>query len=104
MKPSHIASLLMLIFALVSPAAAHCLPMGLMQFHIHPQPRRMIQTPDLMVILYEGNAGIRQIFLDGRPLPKNGDAQPWWYGYSTGHWDAGTLVVVTNNFRDDGWL
>src|ERR1051325_2217530 len=42
---------------------AHCLPMGLMQFHIHPQPRKIIQTPDMMVILYEGNAGIRQVFL-----------------------------------------
>ena len=83
---------------------AYCLPMGLMQFHIHPQPRRMIQTPDLIVILYEGNAGIRQIFTDGRPLPKNGDVQPWWYGYSTGHYEGDTLVVESNNFRDGGWL
>jgi hypothetical protein len=83
---------------------AYCLPMGLMQFHIHPQPRRMIQTQDLIVILYEGNAGIRQIFTDGRPLPKNGDVQPWWYGYSTGHWDGDTLIVETTGFRDGGWL
>jgi hypothetical protein len=33
---------------------AHCLPMGLMQFHEHPQPRRMLQTPGVLVILYEG--------------------------------------------------
>src|ERR1035438_1805345 len=24
---------------------AHCLPMGLMQLHLHPQPRKIIQTP-----------------------------------------------------------
>jgi len=83
---------------------AHCLPMGLMQFHIHPQPRRMIQTPDEIVILYEGNAGIREIFTDGRAQPKNGDVQPWWYGYSVGHWEGETLVVVTTGFRDGGWL
>jgi hypothetical protein len=83
---------------------AHCLPMGLMQFHIHPQPRRMIQTPDEIVIIYEGNAGIREIFTDGRALPKNGDVQPWWYGYSVGHWERDTLVVETTGFRDDGWL
>lgn len=83
---------------------AYCLPMGLTQFHIHPQPRKIVQTKDLIVMLYEGNAGIRQIFLDGRPLPKNGDVQPWWYGYSTAHWDRDTLVVETNNFRDGGWL
>ena len=54
---------------------AHCLPMGNMQFHTHPQPRKIIQAPKVIVILYEGNAGIRQIFLDGRPLPNN-DPQP----------------------------
>ena len=60
---------------------AHCLPLGLMQLHLHPQPRKIIQTPKLIVILYEAQAGIRQIFMDGRPLPSN-DAQPWWYAYS----------------------
>ena len=82
---------------------AHCLPMGNMQFHTHPQPRKIIQAPKVIVILYEGNAGIRQIFLDGRPLPNN-DPQPWWYGYSTGKWEGNTLVVQTSGFRDEGWL
>ena len=83
---------------------AHCLPMGLIQFHIHPQPRQIVQTKDAIIVLYEGNGGTRTIFLDGRPLPKIGDVQPWWYGYSTGHWEGDTLVIQTNNFRDDGWL
>jgi hypothetical protein len=55
------------------------------------------------VILYEASYGIRQIFLDGRPLPNN-DPEPWYYGYSTGRWDGDTLVVETSGFRDDGWL
>ena len=82
---------------------AHCLPMGLMQFHMHPQPRKIIQTPDVMAILYEGNAGLRQILTDGRTLPNN-DPQPWWHGYSVGQWDGDTLVVETIGFRDGGWL
>jgi hypothetical protein len=82
---------------------AHCLPMGLMQFHNHGQPRKMIQTPGLVVILYEANYGVRYIFMDGRPLPGR-DAQPWWYGYSVGRWDGDTLVVETSGFKDDGWL
>jgi hypothetical protein len=82
---------------------AHCLPIGLTQLHNHPQPRKIIQTPALIVILYEANDGRRQIFLDGRPLPDN-DPQPWWYGYSIGRWDGDTLVVETSGFRDDGWL
>jgi hypothetical protein len=82
---------------------AHCLPMGLIQFHMHPQPRKVIQTPDVIAILYEGNGGVRQILTDGRALPTN-DPQPWWYGYSIGRWDGDTLVVETSGFRDGGWL
>jgi len=82
---------------------AHCLPMGNLQLHTHPQPRKIIQTATLVVILYEGNSGVRQIFTDGRPLP-DGDPQPWWYGYSAGKWDGDTLVVETSGFRDGGWL
>jgi len=63
----------------------------------------MIQAPSVLLILYEANGGIRQIFTDGRPLPGN-DPQPWWYGYSTGKWDGDTLVVETSGFRDDVWL
>jgi hypothetical protein len=82
---------------------AHCLPIGLMQLHTHPQPRKIIQTPGVVLILYEAQAGVRQIFTDGRPLPGK-DAEPWWYGYSTGKWDGDTLVVETTGFRDDVWL
>jgi hypothetical protein len=82
---------------------ALCLPMGLMQFHTQGFPRKFIQTPKLLVILYEASYGIRQIFLDGRPLPNN-DPEPWYYGYSTGRWEGDTLVVETSGFRDDGWL
>jgi hypothetical protein len=82
---------------------AHCLPMGNMQLYTHPQPRRIVQTPPVVAILYEGNSGTRQIFTDGRPLPGPG-AKPWWFGYSTGRWDGDTLVVQTSGFRDNGWL
>ena len=47
-----------------NPDAA-CLPIGYMQSHTHSQPRKMIQLPDLIVILYEANAGVRQIFPAG---------------------------------------
>jgi hypothetical protein len=82
---------------------AHCLPMGIVQFHTQGAPRKFIQTPGLLVILYEASSGLRQIFTDGRPLPNN-DPQPWWYGYSVGKWDGDTLVVETAGFRDGGWL
>jgi hypothetical protein len=84
---------------------ALCLPMGLTQLHLHPQPRKIVQTSNLIIIMYEGNEGLRQIFLDGRPLPAmDENLQPWWYGYSVGHWEGDELVVETVGFRDDVWL
>jgi hypothetical protein len=85
-----------------NPDAA-CLPLGYMQLHTHSQPRKIIQAKDVIAIIYEANANVRQIFLDGRPAP-GPDVQPWWFGYSRGHWEGDTLVVESTNFRDDGWL
>ena len=82
---------------------AHCLPIGLMQLHTHPQPRKIVHTAGVILMVYEANGGLRQIFTDGRALPKN-NPQPWWYGYSVGHWEGDTLVVETTGFRDLGWL
>jgi hypothetical protein len=83
-----------------------CLPIGLMQYHNHPQPRQIVQTKNLMLITYEANYGLRYIYLDGRPAPNN-DPTPWWFGYSRGWWEGDTLVVETTNFLGDekaGWL
>jgi hypothetical protein len=89
---------------------ANCLPMGITQFHMQPQPRKIIQTPRMILITYEANYGLRYIYMDGRRLPPQGEPQPWWYGYSIGRWEQDTLVVETNNLRgaesgpSDGWL
>ena len=82
---------------------ALCEPLGLTQLHMHPQPRKIVQTPREIVILYEANGNTRLIYTDGRPLPSN-NPTPWYYGYSTTHWDGDTLVVETTGFRDDVWL
>lgn len=82
---------------------AWCLPLGIMQLHTHSQPKKIVQTKDVIVILNEANANVRQIFLDGRPAPDN-DPQPWWFGYSRGRWEDDTLVVETTHLRDGGWL
>jgi hypothetical protein len=84
---------------------AHCLPMGLMQMTSHPYPKKIIQTPTQVVLIYEGSGTtVREVFLDGRALPKAEDVEPWWNGYSVGRWDGDTLVVETTGFMDDGWL
>ena len=80
-----------------------CLPLGNQQFNVHTFPRKVVQSRDLVLILYETHQGIRQIFTDGRSIPKD-DPQPWFYGYSVGRWEGDTLVVETSGFRDGGWL
>jgi hypothetical protein len=82
---------------------ARCLPISLTQLHTHNQPRKVVQTPNVIVIINEANSGLRQIFTDGRRLP-GADVAPWWYGYSVGHWEGDTLAVETTGFRDDVWL
>ena len=65
-------------------------------------PHQGSHTPKFLVLLYEVNAMYRQIFIDGRPHPK--DPSPAWNGYSTAHWEGDTLVVQTEGFRDDLWI
>jgi len=78
-----------------------CLPIGLMQYHNHPQPSQIVQTKNIMLITYESNYGLRYIYLDGRPAPNN-DPQPWWFGYSRGWWEGNdTLVVETTHFNSE---
>jgi hypothetical protein len=78
-----------------------CLPIGLMQYHNHPQPSQIVQTKNVMLITYESNYGLRYIYLDGRPAPDN-DPQPFWFGYSRGWWEGNdTLVVETTHFNSE---
>ena len=53
-------------------------------------------------MLNEMNAGYRQVFTDGRPLPD--DPTPSWQGYSSAKWDGDTLVITSIGFRDDLWI
>jgi hypothetical protein len=81
--------------------ASHCLPGGPMTI-LGAGLHRIMQSPTVVALLYEGNSRYRQIFLDGRPLPR--DLDPAWMGYSVGHWDGDTLVVETAGFNDRTWL
>lgn len=84
----------------------HCLPLG--PGAIFAEMFRIIQSPTVVALLlnvqYEGGGSdeYRQIFLDGRELPK--DPNPTWRGYSVGHWEGDTLVVETAGFNDRSWL
>jgi hypothetical protein len=63
------------------------------------EPIKIVQAPRLTMILYEVDNLHRQIFTDGRRLPKEFDL-PAYLGYSAGHWEGDTLVVETAGFND----
>jgi hypothetical protein len=85
----------------VDDPEAKCLPSGVPR--ISPYPMKIVQTPDLIVMLFEGNVhSYRQFFLDGRSHDKNLD--PSFMGESIAHWEGDTLVVDTVNFNDRTWL
>jgi len=81
---------------------ARCLPDTFVRLYGLPHIQKFVQTTGLLVMLDELNAGYRQVFTDGRPLPI--DPQPSWQGYSSGKWSGDTLVVDSIGFRDGLWL
>ena len=81
---------------------SYCLPASIPMGDLLPIPRRFIQVPGLLVVLYEGYNPQRMIYMDGRKHPV--DPQPSWMGYSVGRWEGDTLVIDTRGFNDRSWL
>jgi hypothetical protein len=79
-----------------------CLPDNFLRAYGLPHLLKFVHSPQLLVVLNEMNAGYRQVFTDGRPLPK--DPTPSWQGYSSAKWSGDTLVIDTIGLRDDTWI
>ncbi len=76
-----------------------CLPLGIPVAGLVSEATRIVQSPRMTVIMYESDGTHRQIYTDGRALPKE-IVQPAWLGYSAGQWVGDTLVVETAGFND----
>jgi len=79
-----------------------CLPHGVPDGLTSPYGFKLIQTPVVIVHLYEEFTKYRQIHTDGRQLPV--DPNPQYYGYSVGRWEGDTFVVDTAGFKEGSWL
>ncbi len=79
----------------------HCDPIGFPRI-MGPGPFEIVQLPGKIVMLFEDQLARRQIWTDGRSLPK--DPDPTWYGYSVGKWQGDTLVVDTVGLNDRSWM
>jgi len=79
-----------------------CLPGGAVLFGFIDF-YRIVQTPTHLIMIDENDVpGHRQVFLDGRPHPK--DPNPTWMGHSVGKWEGDTLVIDTVGFNDKTWI
>jgi hypothetical protein len=63
---------------------------------------KMIQSAGELVVLAGNGDPARQIYIDGRGLPK--EPEPSWMGSSVGRWEGDTLVVETTGFKETAWL
>jgi hypothetical protein len=75
-----------------------CNPLGVPQTYITPYPFQIVQTRNLVIIIYEYPNAIRFIPIDGRPQAV--DPDPSWMGTSVGRWDGDTLVIDAIGFND----
>ena len=66
---------------------------------------------DRVMLFYQMQRVWREVWTDGRPLPKNvggtekGALDPRYYGYSVGHWESdNTFVIETTGLDEKTWL
>jgi hypothetical protein len=79
-----------------------CYPPGVPRIYLHPFPFEIVQTPGRVLMVFEYDHLIRQIFTDGRE--HRTDLPPLWMGDSIGRFEGDTLVVDTTGFNDRTWI
>src|ERR1019366_3808493 len=82
--------------------SGRCLPHSVTDFDALFTPRKVMQSPGVVTILFESYHSWRQLFTDGRPLPEI--VEPAWFGYSAGKWEGDTLVMTTIGLKEQTWL
>jgi hypothetical protein len=79
-----------------------CYPPGTPRIYIHPFPVEIVQLPGRVLMVFEYDHLIRQIYTDGRE--HRTDLAPSYMGDSIGHWEGDVLVVETTGFNDRTWI
>lgn len=84
--------------------ATKCFPPGVPRIYSSRlgAPFELMQIPGRVVMIFEYDHFVREIYTDGRPHPE--DLNPTWMGDSIGKWEGDTLVVDTIGFNDKTWL
>jgi hypothetical protein len=75
---------------------------GVPRIMFMPFPFQIFQTPDQIVMVFEYDRGVRNIYTNGTPHPRG--PLNWWMGDSRGRWEGNTLVVDVVYFTDQTWF
>ena len=84
-----------------------CEPLGLARaitFSGGGASMEMVQAKDRIIQKFEWTWDNRDIWLDGRELPKPDSYLPRFNGFSVGKWEGDTLVVTSTGFDDRQWV
>jgi hypothetical protein len=77
-----------------------CLPDGMPAMMMGMFPMEVLQTPGQITIIQEAYNQVRRIYM-GEKLPPFEDAEPLFWGHSSGKWEGDTLVVETIGIKED---
>lgn len=86
--------------ATLDPNAKCYLP-GVPRSMYMPFPFQIVQTPSLIVFLFEYVHAVRNVYMNS---PHPAGPIEWWMGDSRGRWEGDTLVVDVVHFGAGTWL
>src|SRR5262252_5939678 len=81
-----------------------CLPVGPARGFQAPAPFQIVQTDNVIAILFENQRIFRIVYTDGTKHPDDIAEYPEWMGHSIGHWEGDKLVVDTVGINERSWL
>lgn len=73
----------------------YCMPRTFPRVYTFDPVIEIVETPEVVYMLFEHDHLVRRIFLDGRKHLENWGRT--WMGTSYGRWDGDTLIVETDN-------
>jgi hypothetical protein len=87
----------------LKPYITKCSPQGpTVNWQFGAWPFEIIQSDKRVLLIFERDHEIRQIWTDGREHPK--DFGHNWFGHSIGHWEGDSLVADTIGLNDQTWF
>jgi len=79
-----------------------CIPPGIPREMLQPFPWEIVYARDRVIMIFEYQSLVRQIFTDGRGHPK--DLEPTYMGNAIGKFEGDALVIDTVGFNEKTWL